>query len=190
MNDWHKKREVMKRYDQTAHMYDMRYAEEQNAKFEAALKSLNMAHYGSVLDVGCGTGLLFSRIAAKAETIVALDTSKKTLFYAKQNARSFPNVHLILADADNMPLKEKAFDLVFGFTLIQNMPDPKKSLNEIKRVAKSHATIVITGLKKKFTAQKFKKLLQVSGLKASILEDDDLKCHVAICNKRSANKND
>ena len=38
MNGWLKKRRVMRRYDLTAEMYDMRYAEEQAAKIRAGLK--------------------------------------------------------------------------------------------------------------------------------------------------------
>jgi len=173
----------MERYDLTAHMYDMRYAEEQNAKFEMALKSLNTDRYGLVLDVGCGTGLLFGCIAAKAEIIVGLDISRKILFQAKERAKHFQNVHLICADADNVPLNEDIFSHVFAFTLIQNTPNPVKSLNEIKRVAKENAQIVISGLKKTITKGRFEELLQDVVLKIVALKDEGLKCYVAVCTK-------
>ena len=56
MNKWSQKRRVMRRYDLTARMYDERYAEEQAAKYRAALKHLDI--HGSVLDVGCGTAAI------------------------------------------------------------------------------------------------------------------------------------
>ena len=181
MSGWDKKREVMGRYDLAAHMYDMRYAEEQNAKFEAALKSLSINRYGLVLDVGCGTGLLFGHVAAKAEAIVGLDVSKKTLVRAKERSKNFQNVHLIWADADYMPLKEDTFNHVFAFTFIQNTPNPVKSLNESKRVAKEDATIIVTGLKKAFTQEEFEELLENVELKIVALRDEGLKCFVAVC---------
>jgi len=183
MSEWDKKRDVMHRYDLTAHIYDMRYAEEQTAKIEAVMESISMEKEGLVLDVGCGTGLLFEYVACKAEAIVGLDISRKIVLQAKKHAKKFPNVHLILADADNMPLKEDVFSHVFALTLIQNTPNPLKTLNEIKRVTKGNAVIVITGLKKKFPIKAFKRLLHDTGLDVIALKNESLKSHVAVCTK-------
>jgi len=183
MSEWDRKRDVMHRYDLTAHIYDMRYAEEQTAKIEAIMESISMEKEGSVLDVGCGTGLLFNYIASKTKMIVGLDISRETLLQAKKCAKKFANVHLILADSDNVPLKESVFSHVFALTLIQNTPNPFKTLNEIKRVSKENAVIVVTGLKKKFPIKAFKRLLHDAGLKVIPLKNESLKCHVAVCTK-------
>ena len=183
MAGWDKKREIMHRYDVTAHMYDMRYAEEQKAKIEAALRNLTIGKRDFVLDAGCGTGLLFGYVACRAEMIVGFDISKKTLLQAKEHVKDFSNVHLMLADADNMPLKEGVFSHVFAFTLIQNMPDPVRTLNEANRIAKPEGAIVVTGLKSIFSRKSFEELLQNAGLKIVALEDEDLKCYVAVCTK-------
>ncbi|MEM3731076.1 MAG: class I SAM-dependent methyltransferase [Candidatus Bathyarchaeia archaeon] len=175
----------MERYNLTANLYDMRYAEEQEAKFKAALESLKTGNYGMVLDVGCGTGLLFRHVASKAEEVVGLELSKGTLLKAKERAKDFQNVHLVMADADVMPFQKDVFNTVFAFTLIQNMPEPAKTLNEIKRVAKETANITVTGLKKVFSIQKFENLLRNAGLKIVFLRGENLKCHVAVCIKFS-----
>lgn len=185
MGEWEKKREVMERYDLTAYMYEMRYAEEQEAKFEAALKSLKIDGYGKVLDAGCGTGLLFRHVAPKAEMVVGLEISRVTLLKAKERARSFRNVHLVIADADFMPFKDGIFNIVFAFTLIQNMPEPAKTLKEIRRVAEDNAQIVVTGLKKIFSLQTFENLLRNACLKIVSLEEEGLRCYVAVCLKFS-----
>lgn len=183
MSEWDKKRDVMHRYDLTAHIYDTRYAEEQTAKIEAVIESINMEKEASVLDVGCGTGLLFEYVANKAEAIVGLDISRETLLQAKRHAKKFANVHLILADSDNVPLKEDVFSHVFALTLIQNTPNPFKTLNEIKRVSKENAVIIVTGLKKKFPIKAFKRLLHDAGLDVIAAKSESLKCHVAVCTK-------
>jgi len=186
MGEWERKREVMERYDLTAHMYDMRYAEEQEAKFEAALKSLKIGSCCKVLDAGCGTGLLFRHVASKAEMVVGLEISRETLLKAKERAEEFQNIHLVMADADFMPFRDSAFSMVFAFTLIQNMPDPAKTLEEIKRVAEDSAQIVVTGLKKIFSLQAFENLLRNAGLGIVSLEKEELKCYVATCSKFSS----
>ena len=183
MSEWKKKRALMHRYDLTAHIYDMQYAEEQTAKIKAALEDLKMEKHGLVLDAGCGTGLLFNYVGDKAETTVGLDISRKILLQAKKRAKNFLNIHLILADADNMPLRENIFSSVFSITLLQNMPKPFKTMNEIRRVVKKDAVIIVTGLKKAFTLDDFERLLHDVGFSIVALKDEDLKCYVAVCNK-------
>ncbi len=181
MNEWTKKRKTMREYDLTAHLYDMRYAEEQIAKIEVALKNVRMDKQDLVLDDGCGTGLLFACITDKAKTIVGTDMSKKTLLKAKWRIGNFANAHLILADADFLPFKKEIFSHVFAVTLIQNTPHPVETLNEIKRVAEKHATIVVTALKSIFTLGTFRALLANVGLKIVALHSEGLQCHVAVC---------
>jgi ubiquinone/menaquinone biosynthesis C-methylase UbiE len=182
MNGWQKKREIMQRYDITASIYDRRYSEEQTAKMEAALKHLNMAETCCLLDAGCGTGLFFKYATNKAESVIGLDVSRKSLLYAKEQAKILRNTHLVLADADHMPLKTDVFSHVFAFTLIQNTPNPSMTLGELKRVAKEDAVFVVTGLKRIFSREAFEGLLHDAGLGITALEDaENFRCYVAIC---------
>jgi len=169
----------MRRYDLTANIYDMRYAEEQEAKYKTALYS--MAVEGIVLDVGCGTGLLFSRIAAEAENVVGVDVSKGLLFQARKRAGDWRKVDLVQADADHLPFPSDCFNAVFAFTLLQNMPKPAETLKEIERAAKQGAYVAVTGLKKIFSMDAFLGLLHQPGFRLiSVETDGGLKCYVAV----------
>jgi malonyl-CoA O-methyltransferase len=179
---WEKKRDIMRRYDATAQIYDTRYAEEQAAKIEAALRHVEVKAQ-TVLDVGCGTGILLGYVADKAAMTVGVDVSSKTLLKAKERARNHPNVHLVCADADHMPLKDKVFDRAFAVTVIQNVPSQTETLNEIRRMVKDNALIVVTGLKKIFTKNKLQKTLKNAGLNIIVMRDKGLKCYVAVCTK-------
>jgi ubiquinone/menaquinone biosynthesis C-methylase UbiE len=181
---WKQKRSVMRRYDMTARLYDMRYAEEQETKYKAALRNLSVA--GTVLDVGCGTGLFFSHIAAEAERVVGIDVSRKLLSEGRKRAKKSREVYLVQADADHLPFKNDCFSAIFAFTLLQNMPKPMETLAEIRRTANSDAFIVVTGLKKIFSLEALSDLIQQSGLRVvSVRDDDVLKCYVAITVKGS-----
>jgi len=184
LNKWKKKRTVKHRYDITAHIYDMRYAEEQTAKIEAAMKNVSIRRNSLVLDAGCGTGLLFNHIADKAKTVAGLDISRATLLQAKERAKHLANVHLVLADVDHMPFKQDTFSHVFAITVIQNSPNYAETLEEIKRVTNPCAVIVVTGLKKAFSREAFEALLNNAGLEiVTIADGENLRCHVAICAK-------
>ena len=181
MNKWTQKQKIMRRYDLTAQMYDVRYAAEQAIKYQAALEQLNIACNSTVLDVGCGTGLLFSHVATETQTVVGVDISRLLLLQAKGRARDFCNVHLVQADADHLPFRNACFSIVLVFTVLQNMPKPLETLSEVKRNANRGAAIVVTGLKKAFSLEAFRELLQNAGLQLVFLEGAHLsKCYVAV----------
>lgn len=179
MNIWDQKRTIIRRYDLTAKIYDMRYAKEQRAKYLTALGHL-IARQGSILDVGCGSGLLFSHVEGKAQTIVGIDFSRMLLLQAKERAQEFRNVHLVQADADHLPFKDQSFCSAFAFTVLQNLPIPLHTLEEIKRITERDAYIVVTGLKKAFSLQAFKVFLRNTGLQVVYLEDSAVKCYIAV----------
>jgi ubiquinone/menaquinone biosynthesis C-methylase UbiE len=183
MDGWTKKRRVMRRYDAAAHIYDMRYHEEQARKIEAAMKGLKIDRTDSVLDVGCGTGILFDYVGDSAGMTVGLDVSRKTLVQAKSREKPHPDAHLVWADADNVPIRNGVFSRVFAVTLIQNTPRPDETLKEIGRVARDDAVVVVTGLKKVFTGRAFERLLKDAGLRIASLEGENLRCYVAVCTK-------
>jgi len=182
MQEWNKKHKAMRHYDQLAPVYDIQYAEEQNAQIEAALNNTKPNENELVLDLGCGTGLLLEHIAKSTRLLVGIDISPKILQEAKKRAKRFPNTAIIRADADHTPLQNRTFDHVFAVTLLQNMPNPIKTIKEIKRISKPQSAIVLTGLKKKFSQESFMNLLNQSGLKVSTLKTNpQLKGYIAIC---------
>ena len=188
MSEWAQKRDIMLRYNSTAHCYDRRYFEEQTLKIKAAIEGVNVRKESLILDVGCGTGLLFDYATKRAKTIVGLDISRETLLKAKKRAKKSSKIHLIFADADNMPFKKGVFNHVFSITLMQNMPDPIVTLKEIKRVTKEDAFIVITGLKKKFSNETFNRLLRDANLRVIESRSEGLKSYVTACIKISSQK--
>ena len=151
-------------------MYNMRYAEEQEAKYEATLAKLKPT--GLVLDIGCGTGLLFNYISLEPESVVGIDVSKKLLQQAKQNAKKLRTVHVVQADADHLPFRDSGVDTVFAFTMLQNMPKPPETLKEIYRVMRRDAFIVVTGLKKVFSLQNLGELLGQACFNVVSIEDN------------------
>ena len=182
VNQWSKKRSVMRRYDLTAQMYDQRYSEEQKAKYKAALEGLNITHCSKVLDVGCGTGMFFNYVSEMADLVVGVDVSRQLLLQAKKRANQHSNVYVVQADADHLPMKNDCFDAVFAFTLLQNIPKPVETLLEIRRAAKHNAKIVVSGLKAAIDLEVFSDLLQKAGLVVVSLRNEEvLRCHVVIC---------
>jgi len=181
------KRDVMRYYDELAGSYNSLYGDEQDLKIDLALGVVRLKDSDLVLDVGCGTGLLFDHIAESVGQIVGLDLSSGILGVASERSRELRErckVSIIRADADFMPFREEAFDVIFAFTLLQNLPDPAVTVKEITRVAQTDSTIVITGLKKSFSEERIKSILGGRGIEVSITrtvnQAQDL---MAVCRK-------
>lgn len=182
MSEWNRKRKVMRRYDHSASVYDVQYTDEQEAKIKAALNELKLKQSSSVLDLGCGSGLLFPHIAIDVGLLVGLDFSSKILKLAKKRARKYSNIAVLRADADLLPFQDRTFNTIFAMTLLQNTPNPLYSLREIQRVAQSKAAVIVTGLRKEFSQEKFVHLLKRARLEILALKaESQLKGHVAIC---------
>jgi len=185
LNIWSKKRSVANRYNVTSTSYDEQYAQEQVAKYRVATSMLSSFSCDNVvLDVGCGSGLFFSHIVDKAKLVVGVDLSRKLLLKANVHAKSFCEVYVVQADADYLPFKDALFDVVFSFTMLQNMPLPKQALVEFKRQVGVGGKLVVTGLKKAFELSVFLDLFEVSGLGLfGFVDDPDLNCYIAVAVK-------
>jgi ubiquinone/menaquinone biosynthesis C-methylase UbiE len=98
-----------------------------------------------ILDVGCGTGISMS-VFAKNNRIIGLDKSEAML---KLNPYK-----KVLGCAENLPFKDKSFDIVISVTCAQNFSSIHKALKEMKRVSKKVVAISILSRSKKLKVLK------------------------------------
>ena len=123
----------------------------------------------------------FSVLLRAASMVVGVDISRKLLGKARDEAKKCSDSYVLQADADHLPFCEGTFEAVFGFTVLQNMPKPKETLAELKRVTKPNGNVVVTGLKKAFPLNIFLDILEGSPLKLiSFLDRENLNCYVAV----------
>ena len=178
MMDRDTKREVAEAYDALGgRIYDLRYAEEQESKYRLLLERIRPEAADVVLDVGCGTGLLLKKLDSNG---VGLDVSSGLLSAAKSRIDSPSKCELVQADAENMPFRDSVFHKTYSVTLIQNIPRPEEAVIEMRRVSRSGSQLAITALKKAFSEDEFKSILDKSGFKSTILaSNDELKDWVA-----------
>jgi len=182
MKDWKEKLATIKHYDRQATIYDVQYREEQKSKIEDILKNIELSANEQILDLGCGTGFLFQHISQKVGFLVGVDISLNTLQEAKKRIKNRSNIALIRADADNTPFFDSVFDKIFAITVLQNMPNPVKTIKEMKRTGKKEALFAVTGLKKKYTQKSFVNTLEKANLKVfSLNSSQQLKGYVALC---------
>jgi ubiquinone/menaquinone biosynthesis C-methylase UbiE len=84
-----------------------------------------------ILDLGAGTGR-FSRLAAEAGAVVAVDRSTDMLARAREKG-SFP---LVRADAHALPFRKEAFDLTLIIMVLHQLQDYPRVLREVARISR------------------------------------------------------
>lgn len=92
----------------------------------------------TVLEVGCGTGLVMARVKERAEHVVGLDISQGML--SKARARGFDAV---LGDATALPFASETFDLVYSFKVLAHVEDISTALEEMTRVTRRGGHMVL-----------------------------------------------
>jgi ubiquinone/menaquinone biosynthesis C-methylase UbiE len=82
-----------------------------------------------VLEVGCGTGLILSRLAERAHSAVGIDLSRGML--ARARARG---LDVAQALATELPFPDASFDLVCSFKVLAHVPNIHQAMREMARV--------------------------------------------------------
>ena len=96
-----------------------------------------------VLDIGCSSAILTNEISKtlKKSKVTGLDSYKAAIDFARSK---YPHIDFVTADAPKLPFADKSFDLVVCTETLEHVIDPKKSLEEMRRVLKKDAVAIIS----------------------------------------------
>jgi 2-polyprenyl-3-methyl-5-hydroxy-6-metoxy-1,4-benzoquinol methylase len=108
------------------------------AGFESTLDALwTQAAPDSILDVGCGEGVLTAQWADKLgdRRIVGIDLDDPKL-KAEWEQRRRSNLEYRVEDATHLSFADGEFDLATAIEVLEHVPDPERTVSEMARVAK------------------------------------------------------
>lgn len=115
------------------------------AHFDTAVDELfSVAAPASVLDVGCGEGILAKAWAERPEMgrVVGIDLPDPRLA-AEWRSRRHSVLEYRFGDACNLPFGAGEFDMAAGVEVLEHVPDPKTALAEMVRVARRHLLVSV-----------------------------------------------
>jgi SAM-dependent methyltransferase len=115
------------------------------AGFEGALAELfALAAPSSLLDVGCGEGVLVHGWAQQLPDarVVGIDLEEESI-QAGWTERQAPNLEYRVMEASNLPFADGEFDLACAIEVLEHVPDPEHTVSEMTRCASRHLLVSV-----------------------------------------------
>jgi ubiquinone/menaquinone biosynthesis C-methylase UbiE len=114
------------------------------AGFEGTLEELfREAAPSSLLDVGCGEGVLTHQWAGRIEgRVVGIDLDDPAL-HAEWAQRQAANLEYRVMKAENLPFADDEFDAASAIEVLEHVPDPEHTVAEMARVARSSLLVSV-----------------------------------------------
>ena len=124
-------------FDSISEIYDST----RRAATEAELKAVSseLSECRTILDVGVGTGRFAKPLSDLGFEIVGIDISRKMMSKARQKGVE----NLILADAHNIPFKDRSFDASIIIHVLHLIPDWLNVAREMGRVTKNKVAALL-----------------------------------------------
>lgn len=83
-------------------------------------------NYETVIDIGCGEGLISHLLLKKGKNVASVDIADKSVI---------PDFKVIVYDGKKLPFSRQKFDIALLLTVLHHTPDPKIVFDEAARVA-------------------------------------------------------
>jgi 2-polyprenyl-3-methyl-5-hydroxy-6-metoxy-1,4-benzoquinol methylase len=114
------------------------------AGFESTLDELfRQAAPGSLLDVGCGEGVLTQQWAGRIDgRVVGIDLDDPQL-HAEWAQRQAPNLEYRVMKAENLPFADNEFEVATAIEVLEHVPDAEHTVAEMARVASRHLLVSV-----------------------------------------------
>lgn len=115
------------------------------ASFERTLdEMMTQARPQSLLDVGCGEGVLVHRWAVEMPQarLVGIDLEEESI-QAGWAEREAPNLEYRTMAAEDLPFAEGEFELASAIEVLEHVPDPEHTVAEMARCASRHLLVSV-----------------------------------------------
>jgi SAM-dependent methyltransferase len=113
--------------------------------FESSLEELfTKAAPTSLLDVGCGEGVLVHKWAQRlgSTRVVGIDLEEESI-QAGWRAHEAPNLEYRVMEASDLPFADGEFALACAIEVLEHVPDPEHTVSEMARCAERHLLVSV-----------------------------------------------
>lgn len=126
-------------FDDLAAEWDLSFTVEDMERLSHIVDHMGVQEGTEILDLGCGTGVLFDMLRRKVGengSLTGVDFSFKMIQRAHRNF-PFENVNVVDADAMLLPFADDTFDMAVAFSAFPHFSDQQRAINEVHRVLRN-----------------------------------------------------
>jgi len=98
---------------------------------------------GSVLDVGCGNGIISSFLGHLGYDVTGIDVSEKAIKKAKTNNK-LTNVQFDVLSAENLKVQNKKYNAIICSEVLEHLESPSFLLNTIFHLLNDNGVLIVT----------------------------------------------
>lgn len=128
------KREVIAFFDRCAPAWDAGMVRHEPV-IEAILDNAGVGSGMRVLDVACGTGVLFPDYLARGASVTGIDISPEMARIAAEKFDGEPRVQVLCGDVEEAVFSQP-FDVVMVYNAFPHFPDPARLIARLSRLVK------------------------------------------------------
>ncbi len=143
--DFHKKAE--KFWDRSAKSYDREERGDEHVLLKIIDKiKNNLKSSDTVLDFGCGTGLVSNKLSNHVKSIKGVDISSKMLEIAKIKAlkNNIKNIEYAHTTIFDKRFNTESFDVVFAFYILHLLESPQEVVDRLSELIKPGGLLIST----------------------------------------------
>jgi 2-polyprenyl-3-methyl-5-hydroxy-6-metoxy-1,4-benzoquinol methylase len=119
------------------------YADIKRLKFILTALDTQVKKGGTVLDVGCGNGLITRSMGKAGYAVRGIDISEKAIAKAKA-APSLPNVRFDVVSAEELSVSDIQYDAVVCSEVLEHLDNPGALLEVLHRSLKADGLLIVT----------------------------------------------
>jgi SAM-dependent methyltransferase len=94
-----------------------------------------------VLEIGVGAGTDFVNWVRRGALATGVDLTEQAVALTRERlALERLDAEVMVADAENLPFADEAFDIVYAYGVLHNSPDTPKAVSEVRRVLRPGGT--------------------------------------------------
>lgn len=107
--------------------------------YEEVLRQTGIGAGGSVLDIGCGSGIFCEMAARRGAKVSGIDAAEALIAIAKERV---PDGDFRVGEMEVLPYADRTFDVVTGFSSFQFAAEPATAVREASRTSRTGAVVL------------------------------------------------
>jgi 2-polyprenyl-3-methyl-5-hydroxy-6-metoxy-1,4-benzoquinol methylase len=111
--------------------------------FIADVLSQSLPNGATVLDVGCGNGIISRGLGRKGFNVLGIDVSEKAIEKAK-SLNDLPNVNFQVVSAEQLSVSTEKYHAVVCSEVLEHLQEPQKLLSVLYKSLKNEGVLIVT----------------------------------------------